>query len=98
MSFEHQPWDHPGARFSFTVHKTPCMITIKELIRQLGAPGEADDQRGIVECIDLGDGCWLKGSVFKLSEDKSKQKLEEIGWNESRGTTRKPTWLAVYKA
>jgi hypothetical protein len=98
MSFEHQPWDHPGAIFDFTVHKTPCMITIKELIRQLEAPGETDDQRGIVECINLGDGCWLKGSVFKLSEDKSKQKLEEIGWNESRGTTREPTWLAVYKA
>jgi len=98
MGFEHQPWDHPGEQFKFTVHKTPCMMTIKGLIRQLGAPGEGDEQRGIVECINVGDGRWIKGSVFKLSDDKSKQKLEEIGWNESRGTTREPIWLAVYKA
>ena len=98
MCFDHQPWDHPGEKFKFITLTVPCMMTIKELIRRLGAPGEADEQRGIVECLNLGDGCWLKGSVFKLSEDKSKQKLEEIGWNESRGTTREPTWLAVYKA
>ena len=98
MRHEHQPWDNPLARFTFTVHKVPCMMPIKELIRRVGAPGSSDRERGIVECINQGNGHWLKGSVFKLDEDKSKQRMEEVGWNESRGTSREPLWLAVYKA
>ena len=98
MRNEHQPWDSPGTVFGFTAHKVPCMMPIKELIRRLGAPGSSDRERGIVECINQGDGRWLKGSVFKLNEDKSDQRMEEVGWNESRGTSREPLWLAVYKA
>ena len=98
MRNEHQPWDNPGAVFTFTVHKVPCMMPIKELIRRVGAPGSSDNERGIVECINQGNGRWLKGSVFKHGEDESKQRMEEVGWNESRGTSREPLWLAVYKA
>ncbi|MCJ1388005.1 hypothetical protein MMC18_000849 [Xylographa bjoerkii] len=98
INFEHQPWDHPGAEFGFTVHKVPCSMPIKELIRRLGCPGTHDTQRGIVECIETGDGSWIKGSVFRLHEERSKQRLEDIGWTRSRGTDRKPVWLAVYKS
>ncbi|MCJ1295280.1 hypothetical protein MMC34_006842 [Xylographa carneopallida] len=97
VSFEHQPWDHPGEEFGFTVHKVPCSMPIRELIRRLGCPGTQDPQRGIVECIETGNGVWLKGSVFRLHDDRSKQRLEDIVWTSARGTTRKPVWLAVYK-
>jgi hypothetical protein len=95
---EHQPWNYPRVQFGFTTHKVPCMMPIKELIKRLGVPGDDDENRGIVECLDRGDGYWTKGTTFKLSEDKSKQTLGEIGWTEHRGRTQKPTWLAVYKA
>ena len=98
VNFEHQPWDHPGAEFGFSVHKVPCSMPLKELIRRLGCPGTSDAQRGIVECIERGDGSWTKGSVFRLDDDRSKQRLEEVGWTRSRGTDRKPVWLAVYKS
>lgn len=94
----HQPWDHPGELLTFTSHKVPCSMPIKELIRRLGCPGDYEQARGVVECLEVGGGVWLRGSTFRLHEDKSKQRLEEVGWTPSRGTTRKPTWLAVYKA
>ena len=72
-------------------------MTIKELIRQLGCPGRNDEQKGIVECVNQGDGRWLKGRVFRLSEERSEGTLKRIGWDASRGTTREPVWLAVYK-
>ncbi|MCJ1323257.1 Dishevelled associated activator of morphogenesis 2 [Xylographa vitiligo] len=97
VNFEHQPVDHPGEEFGFTVHKVPCFMPIKELIRRLGCPGTHDTERGIVECLETGDGTWMKGSTFRLHEDRSKQRLEDIGWTKSRGTDRKPVWLAVYK-
>ncbi|MCJ1475058.1 hypothetical protein MMC13_003718 [Lambiella insularis] len=94
----HQPWEYPGERLTFTVHKVPCSMPIKELIRRLGCPGVYDHERGVVECHEVGGGVWLKGSTFRLHEDQSKQRIEEVGWTPSRGTTRKPIWLAVYKA
>ena len=72
------------------------MMTVKELIRQLGAPKGKDDRVGITEAIELGDGAWLKGSTFVLSHDRSKQTLENLGWDEQRGKNKKPVWLAMW--
>lgn len=93
----HHPWDHPGSIFGFTRHKVPCMMTVKELIGQLGATEGGDDKNGITECLECGDGTWLKGSTFFKKDDKSKQTLEDLGWDESRGKEKKPVWVALQK-
>ncbi len=93
----HLPWDHPGTSFGFTRHKVPCSMTVKELIRQLGATKGGDDKNGITECLEVGGGVWIKGSSFFQKDDKSKQSLGAIGWDESRGKERKPVWIAVQK-
>ncbi len=93
----HLPWENPGNNFGFTRHKVPCVMTIKELIRQLGATKGGDDKNGITECIERGDGAWIIGSTFFQKDDKSKQTLEALGWDESRGKDRKPVWIAVHK-
>lgn len=93
----HHPWDNPASNFGFTRHKVPCMMTVKELIRQLGATDGGDDKNGITECIECGDGAWIKGSTFFQKDDKSKQSLEALGWDESRGKDKKPVWIALHK-
>jgi len=93
----HHPWNHPGSLFGFTRHKVPCMMTVKELIGRLGATEGGDDKNGITECLECGDGTWLKGSTFFKKDDKSKQTLEALGWDESRGEEKKPVWVALHK-
>lgn len=93
----HLPWENPGQEFGFTRHKAPCTMTIKELIRQLGATKGDDDKNGITECMEGGDGGWIIGSSFFQKDEKSSQTLEALGWDESRGKERKPVWIAVHK-
>lgn len=93
----YHPWDNPGSNFGFTRHKVPCMMTVKELIGQLGATKGGDDKNGITECLECGDGSWIKGSTFFAKDDKSKQTLEALGWDETRGKERKPVWVALHK-
>lgn len=93
----HIPWENPGRRFGFTRLTVPSMMTVKELIRQLGATAGGDDKNGITECIECGDGTWIKGSTFFQKDDKSKQTLETLGWDSTRGQDRKPVWIAVHK-
>ena len=93
----YHPWDNPGTTFGFTRHKVASMMTVRELLGQLGSTGGGDDKNGITECIECGDGAWIKGSTFFKKDDKSKQTLEALGWDESRGTDRKPVWLALHK-
>ena len=93
----HHPWENPGSNFGFNRLKAPCMMTVKELIRQLGATKGGDDKNGITECIECGDGTWIKGSTFFQKDDKSGQTLEALGWDQSRGKDRKPVWIAVHK-
>ena len=93
----HHPWEHPGSKFGFTRHKVPSMMTVKELIRQLGATEGGDDKNGVTECIEVGDGTWIKGSTFLQKHDQSKQSLETLGWDGSRGANKKPVWIALHK-
>jgi len=98
-SIDFKPWERPGARFAWRAFLCPQSFTIKELIRRLIQNVGPDESKvGIVEMIELGSGTWLKGSEFHLDEDKSKQTLAEIGWDEHRGSTKRPTWLYVMSA
>lgn len=91
---DYKPWERPQATFRFQPYRCPTNITIKELIRQVVQKvGEDESKAGVVEMLERGGGVWTKGSEFHLDEDKSKQTLASIGWDEERGTARKPIWL-----
>ena len=92
------PWENPGGSPRWAVYLVPTLLTVKQLIRQLGGGNGNDEQSGISECFEVGDGAWLKGSTFMLSDNKSDQTLEALGWTESRGTVSKPVWIALHKA
>lgn len=78
-------------------------MNIKEFIEQLGAaarkPARAkDDDVGVCEVIESGDGTWQKGSEFTLGDlTKLGQSLGDIGWDEFRGEAGmgKPVWLVL---
>ncbi|EAS36569.3 uncharacterized protein CIMG_01923 [Coccidioides immitis RS] len=101
------PWENPGRPFHWRSFLAPITLTLKELIEQIcpdkGPKGEKVTSRGITECLELGDGAWLKGTEFWVGEKgkgdamkgKVGQTLSEIGWDESRGTESRPVWLAV---
>lgn len=72
------------------------MITIAELMRLLGVPTDNNDRYGITECFEAENDSWTKGRTFILSEDKSKSTLQEVGWDDSRGTKNEPVWLAIH--
>jgi hypothetical protein len=80
---------------------------LKELVELVCHPEGTDGQiavsRGIVECLEIGDGTWLKGSEFwighgKGNEDAMKNKVEQtlakVGWDDKRGTQSRPVWIA----
>ncbi|MCJ1480834.1 hypothetical protein MMC06_000989 [Schaereria dolodes] len=94
----HLPWECPGARFRFSVFRTPTLITIQELIEQASTESDDNPARGITECIEVGDGSWRRGSSFTLNDDpdRLKQTIKSLGWDESRGTIAKPVLLALH--
>lgn len=92
-----KPWEHQGMTHTWAAFKVSTMMTVNELIRQLRCKENNEELDCISECIEVGDGVWLRGSSFKLGEDNSNQTLEALGWNEARGTVSKPVWLALYK-
>lgn len=85
-----------GSILKFAALKVPTLMTVADLIRRLGVPKDDNDRFGIVECIEQGNGYWAKGITYILSADKSKKTLQEICWDESRGTTHKPVWIAIH--
>ena len=57
----------------------------------------------IVECFETGGGAWLNGSEFWTGDGKGEglamkrkvaQSLGEIGWDQRRGASSTPVWLA----
>lgn len=93
----HLPFSRvPEEKHEFVVLKVPITMTVAGLMQQLGVPGSDRDRFGVTECIDVGNGTWTKGTTYILSQDKSQKTLKAIGWDDSRGTTSKPIWLAVY--
>ena len=98
-----KPWKEPGCEVKFTTARADCRMNIKEFIEQVGAPARAparsrDDDVGICEVIETGDGTWQKGSQFTLGDlPKLTQSLAEVGWDELRGEAGmgKPVWLVL---
>ena len=71
-------------------------MKVAELISQLGASNGADNQNGVTEYVELGNGFWAKGlSIFK-SDEAGQKTLAQIGWDEERGEGPKPpVWVVV---
>ncbi|GBF60397.1 hypothetical protein TMEN_2829 [Trichophyton mentagrophytes] len=102
------PWDNPGGTFQWRSYRVPSSMSISELIDQL-CPTKTPDgrnatSRGIVECLEIGDGTWLKGSEFWIGgrrggDDNMKrrvsQSLTAVGWTEQRGTVAQPVWITI---
>ena len=78
-------------------------MNIKEFIEQVGAVARAparssDDDVGVCEVIETGDGTWQKGSEFTLGDlTKLDRSLRDVGWDELRGEAGmgKPVWLVL---
>jgi hypothetical protein len=79
-------------------------MTIKEFIEQVGAvarapPRTKDDNVGVCEIIEIGDGIWQKGTAFFKGDaaERLEQSLGDVGWDEVRGEAGKgkPIWLAL---
>ncbi|KAJ9291631.1 hypothetical protein DTO021C3_988 [Paecilomyces variotii] len=101
------PCAHPPRQFKWRVYKVPTTLSLSELIEKVcvvDCPEGKTAVKGIVECIELGDGCWLRGPEFWMGKGKGeedamkgkvKKTLASIGWDEKRGSVAKPVWLAV---
>lgn len=88
----YKPWTRTGQRFSFTVHRAPPSISVNELAKIVGHSHGAN---GIAECIEVGDGEWVLGSVVRLGDGRGKRLLADMGWGGERGTSDCPLWLAL---
>lgn len=86
----------PGSTPRYATLEVPTMITVAELMRLLGVPSDNNDRYGITECFEADNDSWTKGRTFILSEDKSKSTLQQVGWDDSRGTKNEPVWLAIH--
>ncbi|KAL9602961.1 MAG: hypothetical protein Q9219_001486 [cf. Caloplaca sp. 3 TL-2023] len=75
----------------------PTGLTVRELIKQLGAPDEDENKYGVTEVHELGNGRWAAGQTVLLGSEYSKKTLGEIGWSETRGFAAKPVWLKIHK-
>ncbi|KAI5298886.1 hypothetical protein KEM55_002811 [Ascosphaera atra] len=103
-----QPWNNPGATFSFQQYKVPAEFSMKDLIDQVVSKKGPQNQRvvarGVVEIHEHGNGEWRKGQEFWLADkgahgdnDGMKKKIgrpiSEYGWNSKRGTQGLPVWI-----
>lgn len=86
----------PGSTPRYATLEVPTMITVAELMRLLGVPTDNNDRYGITECFEAENDSWTKGRTFILSEDKSKSTLQQVGWDDTRGTKSEPVWLAIH--
>ncbi|KAL2014089.1 hypothetical protein VTN00DRAFT_1614 [Thermoascus crustaceus] len=106
---------NPHCPFKFRAFKIPTTLTVAELIEQIcpvninknpHPPPEGNSKvivaKGIVECIEVGDGKWVRGAEFWVGEGQGNgeegrvgKTLEEIGWDGRRGTRMGPVWVAT---
>lgn len=92
------PWANPGTEFRFKLYTPATCLTIRELIHQLGTEKTIDMKMGLTECLEVGDGTWLKGSTFFFSDARSEQTLAAVGWDQTRGMgDRKPVWVTLHE-
>ncbi|MCJ1358785.1 MAG: hypothetical protein MMC33_008785 [Icmadophila ericetorum] len=64
ISHNHQPWLWSNVQFGFTVHQVDCSWTVKELIKQLGIKPDATNKHGVAQCLEAGNGNWMKNKTF----------------------------------
>jgi hypothetical protein len=91
------PLSNPGKEFDFWIFKTPTILTVGDLIHQLGAQSGGNDKCGVTELLEVGGGCWTKGITIFQKDDQKKQTLAALGWDQTRGTSRPPVWLKLHK-
>lgn len=91
-----RPCDAPNGyhphRFAFTKHKVPTTMTVKDLIKRLGAP--AGDQNGITEMEELGNNRFTAGITITQGSEDAKKTLAETGWTQRRSEAA-PIWFVV---
>ncbi|KAL9029967.1 MAG: hypothetical protein Q9196_001853 [Gyalolechia fulgens] len=75
----------------------PTDLSLRMLIKQLGAPDEEEERYGVVEMHELGDGRWAPGQTILLGSEHANKTLREIGWTETRGFAAKPVWLKIHR-
>lgn len=68
------------------------MMTVKDLIKQLGAP--AGEQNGITEMEELGDNRFTAGVTITRGSEDAKKTLAEMGWTQRRSEAA-PIWIVV---
>ncbi|KAI9772054.1 MAG: hypothetical protein M1840_001342 [Geoglossum simile] len=91
------PRSNPGKKFDFWIFRAPTILTVGDLIHQLGAQTGGDDKCGITELLEIGGGCWASGVTVFQKDEQKKQTLAAMGWDGSRGTTRPPLWFKLHK-
>src|SRR5204862_1328224 len=55
------PLANPRTEFNFWIFKVPTILTVGDLIHQLGARTGGNDKCGITELLEVGDGPGVKG-------------------------------------
>ena len=70
------------------------MMTVKDLIKRLGAP--AGEQNGITEMEELGDDRFTAGVTITQGSEDAKKTLAEVGWTQMRSEAG-PIWIVVKK-
>ncbi|KAI9787625.1 MAG: hypothetical protein M1839_000156 [Geoglossum umbratile] len=91
------PLSSPRQEFDFWAYKVPTILTVSDLIHQLGAQAGGNDKCGVTELLEVGDGTWSKGVTIFQKDDQKKQTLAAMGWDEARGTTKPVVWLKLHK-
>ncbi|KAH0542305.1 hypothetical protein GP486_008648 [Trichoglossum hirsutum] len=92
------PLANPRTEFDFWMFKVPTILTVGDLIHQLGARTGGSDKCGVTELLEVGDGSWAKGVTIFLNDDnQKKQALAALGWDETRGAAKPPVWLKLHK-
>lgn len=91
-----RPCDAPNGyyphEFNFSKHKAPTMMTVKDLIKGLGAP--EGDEYGITEMEEQGNNRFTAGVTITQGSDDAKKTLAEQGWTQRRGEAA-PIWILV---
>ncbi|KAI9676821.1 MAG: hypothetical protein M1817_006660 [Caeruleum heppii] len=90
------PYETPNQEASFRIFKAYSKMTVKELITTLGGRGGNDKKCGVTECLEQGYGKWAKGSTVFRSDEAAKRTLASMGWDQQRGESRMPVWLALH--
>ncbi|KAL9613778.1 MAG: hypothetical protein Q9167_001723 [Letrouitia subvulpina] len=89
--------DCPGREPLYRPYMFATNLTVGELMRQLGVPtAEYGHQFGITEVHEMGEGRFTAGQTILRDSEQANQTLAQIGWDESRGTCRRPVWIMPY--